>query len=148
MKLTELRRSSSRNGGWLFKISPKRDAKKALRGIPAIKFMERYDVWYSPDRSLKLLASFVDNFREMADKVGYLPPHQTPPPPRETLSPFGAMYLRDNAPDEVVDAAYRALAKLRHPDYACDDDDRQQRTEAMKRLNTAYEACKKARGRT
>lgn len=157
MKLTELRRSSSRNGGWLFSGTPKREVKRIFRDFePFVKYLTRYDLWWVDEDHVARQLGVFSNFVEMAEWAG-LPlddgrqerrqEQPKPPPQRETLTCFGAMYLRDNAPNEVVDAAYRALAKMRHPDLARDDVDRRERTEAMKRLNTAYEACKKVRGR-
>jgi hypothetical protein len=155
MKLTELRRSSSQQGGWLFKGTPKREVKAYFKDCwPEVKYLERYGLWWVCESQAGGYLDIFDNFREVARDAGLIDDGRQrqqeqpkPPPQRETLSSFGAMYLRDNAPNEVVDAAYRALAKMRHPDLARDDVDRRERTEAMKRLNTAYEACKKGRGR-
>ena len=154
MKLTVLRRSSSQQGGWLFYGTPKREVLAYFKGYyPAVKYLVRFGVWWVSESGAEGYLDVFDNFREVARAAGLLsdgrqqqePPK--PPPVRETLTPFGAMYLRDNAPDEVVDAAYRALAKMRHPDLAHNDIERHERTEAMKRLNLAYEAAKRQRGR-
>ena len=46
------------------------------------------------------------------------------------------LHLQPSAPAELVTAAYRVLAKLHHPDRGGD-------TEAMQRINAAYEALSK-----
>jgi len=53
---------------------------------------------------------------------------------------WATLHLRRGAPPEVVKAAYLALAKLYHPDWANDDADRTERTAKMTKINVAYEA--------
>jgi hypothetical protein len=48
-------------------------------------------------------------------------------------SPYSDLYLLPNAPKEVAYAAYRALAKMYHPDTGRGD------LEKMKRINLAWE---------
>ena len=50
--------------------------------------------------------------------------------------PYAALYLRPNAPPELVKAAYRTLAVLYHPDKGGDE-------ELMKRVNVAYAQLQK-----
>lgn len=60
---------------------------------------------------------------------------QERPPNRaaqSALSPYQILGLLENVELEVVDAAYRALAKKYHPDKGGD-------TETMKRINLAYQ---------
>jgi len=57
----------------------------------------------------------------------------------KTGSAWSALHLTPGAPPTVVDAAYRAMAKLHHPDMAEGDADRAQRTQRMTALNLAYE---------
>lgn len=52
---------------------------------------------------------------------------------------WSTLYLVNGAPPEVIDAAYRALAKLHHPDRATDVADLAGRTQRMTTLNLAYE---------
>ena len=52
-------------------------------------------------------------------------------------SPYYCLYLTDNAPREIVDSAYRTLAKIHHPDHGGD-------AEQMKIFSAAYnEICGK-----
>ncbi len=44
---------------------------------------------------------------------------------------WAELWLRPGAPREVIDAAFRALARLHHPDSGGSE-------EAMQRLNAAY----------
>ena len=50
------------------------------------------------------------------------------------------LHLQPGAPPEVVKAAYLALAKLHHPDWAETEADRDDRTRKMTKINVAYEA--------
>lgn len=51
---------------------------------------------------------------------------------------YAALYIQAGAPDEVIHAAYRALAKLRHPDVGGT-------TAAMVEINKAYELLTRGR---
>lgn len=53
---------------------------------------------------------------------------QTP----ESADPWAALWLAKGAPREVVTAAYRALARIHHPDVGGSE-------EQMKKINDAYE---------
>ncbi len=55
-----------------------------------------------------------------------------PPPPQSIASPFQTLYLLPNAPPEVVKAAYKALAKIHHPDARGS-------SEKMIEINRAFE---------
>jgi hypothetical protein len=55
-----------------------------------------------------------------------------PPPPQSIASPFQTLYLLPNAPPEVIKAAYKALAKIHHPDARGN-------SEKMIEINRAYE---------
>ncbi len=57
-----------------------------------------------------------------------------PPPPREETTPscFRTLHVSADAPEEVIKAAYRALAHSSHPDKGGSAD-------AMRKLNLAYE---------
>jgi hypothetical protein len=54
------------------------------------------------------------------------------PPPQSIASPFQTLYLLPNAPPEVVKAAYKALAKIHHPDARGS-------SERMIEINRAFE---------
>lgn len=55
-----------------------------------------------------------------------------PPPPRTIPAHYAALHLQPDAPLEVAEAAYRALARRHHPDAGGD-------TVTMQRLNAAIE---------
>lgn len=146
MLLTHLRRSASRKGGWLVNGKPKREARQIFNTLPAAhcRFLAAHDIWWLDDDALEQIAPQCGNWNAMSRAAGYNPRQKASPPPNEPShdSPYAAMYLRDNAPNEVVDAVYRALAKLVHPDIIGP-----QGHERMQRLNLAYEAIKKLRKR-
>lgn len=48
---------------------------------------------------------------------------------------YRTLYVLPDAPDEVVQAAYRALVRMHHPDVSNDPDS----TATMQRINEAYE---------
>lgn len=52
---------------------------------------------------------------------------------RPQYDPYRELFLHKQAPDEVVRAAYRALAQLNHPDRGGSN-------ERMKAINAAYES--------
>lgn len=59
--------------------------------------------------------------------------------PEATRDPYEVLGVRPGVPIEVLEGAYRALAKTRHPDAGGT-------AEAMAELNTAYEAIKQREG--
>lgn len=73
-----------------------------------------------------------------------------PPQPFASTSPAGcacaqqpacgALFIRPDAPGEVIDAAYKALARLNHPDRGGDTAD-------MQRINQAHDALLQERGK-
>jgi hypothetical protein len=66
-----------------------------------------------------------------------------PPPPSypSTPSPYAVLGVIENAPDEVVKAAYKAQARRYHADLGGDD-------QRMKQVNAAYEEIRRARAWT
>lgn len=60
---------------------------------------------------------------------------------RPNASHYSTLYLTPDAPGPVIDAAYRTLAKLWHPDI----NDDQQASERMKAVNIAYQRIKQER---
>lgn len=60
-----------------------------------------------------------------------------PPPGPQASSDHAALFVTASAPKVVIVAAYKALARLYHPDSGGD-------TAAMQRVNAAYESLKKA----
>lgn len=65
--------------------------------------------------------------------VAQTPP---PPPPRVASGPYAVLHVASDAPLAVCEAAYRALAKLAHPDQGGN-------TQTMQRLNAAIEIIRK-----
>jgi len=61
-----------------------------------------------------------------------------PPPIRKTDPSFAALHLLPSAPPELIDAAYRCLARLNHPDTGGS-------TATMQRLNAAHDTLKARR---
>lgn len=55
--------------------------------------------------------------------------------------PFASLYVLDNAPRQVIEGAYKALARLYHPDTSQEPD----ATETMKNINRAYAEIKRLR---
>jgi hypothetical protein len=55
-------------------------------------------------------------------------------------SPFAVLHLRETAPPQLVDAAYRCLAKLHHPDVNGDATTMRQLTEAHEELRRRLSA--------
>jgi hypothetical protein len=58
-----------------------------------------------------------------------------PPPPPMASSDHAILYVTSSAPKEVVKAAYKALARLYHPDTGGD-------AQTMQKINAAYERLK------
>lgn len=58
-----------------------------------------------------------------------------PIPIRTADADFAELHLLSSAPAELIEAAYRCLARSRHPDIGGD-------TVAMQRLNNAYDSLK------
>ncbi len=58
-----------------------------------------------------------------------------PVPQPSPARPFAVLHLLPSAPPELIDAAYRTLARLSHPDVGGDP-------EAMRALNDARDALK------
>ena len=60
-----------------------------------------------------------------------------PAPPLTPARPFAVLHLLPSAPPELIDAAYRTLARLHHPDVGGDP-------EAMRALNDARDALRES----
>jgi hypothetical protein len=58
-------------------------------------------------------------------------------PPRPVSDSWRRLHLQPDAPPEVVDAAYKALARVHHPDHGGDNGH-------MREINLAYDALKAA----
>lgn len=96
----------------------------------------------------RLLRQFAMQFLEQVERdlLLLLPPRRfqpIPPAARPRRTKLGTAYavlgVAPTAPREVVEAAYRALAKKYHPDTGGDH-------RRMVEINTAYSAVCRARG--
>lgn len=67
--------------------------------------------------------------------------YQYPPKPKkqDPRDPLSILWVLDGAPREVVDAAYKTLARLHHPDMGGD-------LRKMQEINAAYDSVVKRRG--
>lgn len=83
------------------------------------------------------------------------PPPPPPPPPRDDPPRwrfsgqdrhYATLHLLPSAPRQVVEAAYRALAKLHHPDLA-PVERKEAATTTMQAVNEAYRALTNDGGR-
>jgi hypothetical protein len=106
---------------------------------------ELIDDYYPSDDwavSPEAQAEIQKGYKESVDYgvKGYAPPGAaaTGGPPA-SYGPYATLYLNDSAPDCVVQAAHKALARMHHPDVGGDRD-------AMARVNAAFEEIKKLRG--
>lgn len=62
----------------------------------------------------------------------------TPPPTPKPQTSYHVLHLQPTAPPELVDAAYRCLSRLHHPDQGGD-------TETMQAINEAASIIRKGR---
>lgn len=99
------------------------DSKVWYVGLPYLGALVRILEGYFSDSEI-LLDHDIPNLIALRDVIE--PKH----------SPYSELYLLPDAPKEVCYAAYRALAKLFHPDVNGGDSKR------MKRINLAWEAVK------
>lgn len=58
---------------------------------------------------------------------------------KKTESPYDVLNVKENAPDDVVKAAHRVLARMNHSDLGGDEN-------KMKKINEAFEQIKSERG--
>lgn len=86
--------------------------------------------------------------RRTFDGLGYdVPPRPSdeeysPPVPSTSDGPYALLYVTDNAPMPVVDAALRVLARMYHPDGGSEPDPRR-----MSQINAAYTEIKEKRAK-
>jgi hypothetical protein len=64
-----------------------------------------------------------------------------PPPPSEETQAYETLGISPNAPDEVVKAAHKALARKHHTDTNKDPNDK-----TINKINAAFETIKEIRG--
>ncbi len=106
-----------------------------LKGIIPVAFRN-----YEPTKKIWIITDWchldewLDELRSVyAVETEYDNEQPSRPPPQQSLvSPFQTLYLLPNAPPEVVKAAYKALARIHHPDARGD-------AAKMIEINRAYE---------
>ncbi len=85
--------------------------------------------YFVPVRNL-LTATFMQVEMD-ADREPFTPPSDD----RAPRTDFHVLHLRESAPPELVEAAFRCLARIHHPDRGGD-------TATMQAINSAYAALK------
>lgn len=91
--------------------------------------------WVPEDKVWLFRREALDTVLELADNYcgGWRMVRSEPAPmPTQPLDAYAALHLLPSAPPDLVQAAYRVIAKQAHPD-------RGGSTEAMQRVNAAYE---------
>jgi hypothetical protein len=82
-----------------------------------------------PGMEMKVAQDAADMIREQYESTIERPMLKSYP---NSWGPYRELYLNDDAPECVVSAAYKALARVYHPDLGGDG-------ETMSRINQAYE---------
>jgi hypothetical protein len=72
---------------------------------------------------------------EYADNYSHRPPPRKPRGVESEHEAYQVLHLLPSAPAPLIKAAYRELAKIKHPDHGGDD-------EEMKRINSAFDVLK------
>jgi hypothetical protein len=143
-----------REGDWVRLLGPtSRPFIEFLKYGIKPQTMRRYDgdsrAWLVHWKQLRTLANTARRFYEAVD-WSTLPPEwqmvaaggeattTVVEEPEEKENPFTVLHLTEDAPLEVIIAAYRALAQLHHPDHGGSD-------EAMARINDAYTSARATR---
>lgn len=113
-----------------------------LRNLP-----RRARRWSKDERTWIVASEYADWLESLLQRLGYdvvwldnQPQQRTAMPPA-LAEAYATLYVSHHAPPEVIDAAYRSLAKLYHPDSGIYP--REEAEMKMKRLNMAYEALKR-----
>jgi hypothetical protein len=97
--------------------------------------------WREPWEAYKAVMDSADDElrkaqQRMDDRAREHRERHAPPRRGSTSNAFATLYLAENAPKQVVTAAFRALAAVHHPDKGGD-------AETMARINAAYDELKK-----
>ena len=91
-------------------------------------------------RAIKILQRHFPHAAIVGEQAGQAPPPPPPPPPKApTLGPHAVLFLLPTAPPEVVDAVYRALVKLHHPDRL-PEPQKAAGNATLAKINVAYQA--------
>jgi hypothetical protein len=88
------------------------------------------------DRAIALLLKHFPHATVIGERARHSAP-PPPPPPKPQYAAHSVLYLLPSAPPEVVDAAYRALVKLHHPDRLPEPEKAAGNT-TLARINVAY----------
>ncbi|HOJ67509.1 MAG TPA: J domain-containing protein [Candidatus Hydrogenedentes bacterium] len=94
-------------------------------------------LWRMLQEDLRTAAGFTDKGQRFADagERAFGAPH-----PADLELCYRLLGISSSATWEEIERAYRKKAKIHHPDHGGDED-------AMRALNEAYQALKRARGR-
>lgn len=135
------------------------DAVWTVKGLPLAdrEWCRDEGCWWIAERAVPELARRLPELRALLEEeaaqasgrgraAGATASAASPAMPPAVAAAFSELYLLPTAPDVVVKAAFRALAKIHHPDVGGSN-------ETMRRLNDAYERAEnwlatRAQGRT
>lgn len=108
-----------------------------LRNLP-----RKCRTWSKDERVWVVSSEYADWLESLLQRLGYdviwldgRQPQRTAVPPA-LAEAYAVLYVSHHAPPEVIDAAYRSLAKLYHPDSGIYP--REEAEMKMKALNAAY----------
>lgn len=105
------------------------------KNLPRRQYKWRSDVkeWWFDDSTVEMAAALVERHLGPVRHTATRPETISPPTlPADLAEAYQALFLLPSAPPAVVTAAYKALAKMTHPDHGG-------ATETMQALNSAYE---------
>jgi hypothetical protein len=134
---------------WVFFIEPKDFARfqsvsSKLQPVQR-KYISSVDKWFVRDdaveklkKRLKLFKIDSLNFKKIEIDYGKISSDKDPSASDVTLS-YSVLYIQEDAPKEVVDAAYKALMLKNHPDRGGD-------VEKTVRINNALESIYRSKG--
>lgn len=120
--------------------------------VEALKFAvpKGHRLWVPEERVWRIKARFWERVKTIFVQYGVFSAAEF----NELKRPVGGgdwetLWVRQGAPVEVVDAAYRALARLHHPDLApagTSEGKMAERHRRMVRINLAYEKLRARKG--
>jgi hypothetical protein len=115
-----------------------------LKAIPAHArtYSPETKVWAVREPYVEQVVNLLLKHFPHATVVGERARQSAPPPPppkAPTVGPHAALFLLPSAPPEVVDAAYRALVKIHHPDRL-PEPEKATGNATLARINVAYQA--------
>lgn len=90
------------------------------------------------DVALAILRRFFSPVTVIDERQQQAPPPPPPPPRTPPMGPHAVLHLLPSAPPALIDAAWKCLAKLEHPDLR-PVSEKAQATRRMQAINTAYD---------